>query len=144
MISPKHMLTSLRIPLPTMFQEDDYILSLSTQGGTTLEENNVPFTQFPELFTTNTDVLNFSSQMFEDFIDDPEFLQFNSPMLDKLTLFLPSHKNLQTFLSANSTQMLSQKLEPQSLCNKNLSLKTPKPMPKRLHMSTTRKKLLRL
>ena len=81
-----------------MFQEDDYILSLSTQGGTTLEENNVSFTQFPELFTTNADVLNFSSQMFEDFIDDPELLQFddggvldfddgldsifNSPMLD--------------------------------------------------------------
>ena len=100
MISPKHMHTSLRIPLPTMFQEDDYILSLSTQGRTTLEENNVSFTQFPELFTTNADVLNFSSQMFEDFIDDPELLQFddggvldfddgldsifNSPMLDSL------------------------------------------------------------
>ena len=94
------MHTSLRIPLPTMFQEDDYILSLSTQGGTTLEENNVSFTQFPDLFTTNADVLNFSSQMFEDFIDDPELLQFddggvldfddgldsifNSPMLDSL------------------------------------------------------------
>ena len=60
-----------------MFQEDDYILSLSTQGGTTLQENNVSFTNFPEDLPNNPDVLNFSSQLFEDFLDDPLLLQFD-------------------------------------------------------------------
>ena len=83
-----------------MFQEDDYILSLSTQGGTALLENNVSFSQFPQDLPNNPDVLNFSSQLFEDFLDDSLLLQFddgdvldfddglykffNSPMLDSI------------------------------------------------------------
>ena len=66
----------------------------------TLQENNVSFSQFPEDLPNNPDVLNFSSQLFEDFLDDSLLLQFdngdvldfddgldkffNSPMLDSL------------------------------------------------------------
>ena len=67
---------------------------------TALQENNVSFSQFPEASPNNADVLNFSSQLFEDFLDDSLLLQFdngdvldfddgldkffNSPMLDSL------------------------------------------------------------
>ena len=65
------MLTSNR------FQEDDCILSLSTQGGTTLQEDNVSFTQYPELLPTNVDMLNFSTQIFDDFFDQELLHQFD-------------------------------------------------------------------
>ena len=43
----------------------------------------MPFTQFAEDLPNNADVLNFSSKLFEDFLDDPLLLQFDhGDMLD--------------------------------------------------------------
>ena len=55
-----------------MFGEDDFILSLSTQDGTRLAEENVTFSQpaAPVFSQESFDVFDFPTQMFEEFVDD--------------------------------------------------------------------------
>ena len=57
-----------------MFEEEDFILSISTQDGIPIPEDNVTFSQ--QEYDKDTALFDFDTQIFEDFLDDSSYFQF--------------------------------------------------------------------
>ena len=60
--------------IATMFEEEDFILSISTQDGIPIPEDNVTFSQ--QAYDKDTALFDFDTQIFEDFLDDSLYFQF--------------------------------------------------------------------
>ena len=56
-----------------MIEEQDFIISISSQDGNPLPEENVTFSQ--QEYDKDTALFDFDTQIFEDFLDDPSYFQ---------------------------------------------------------------------